>query len=1064
MQQFKFLYLICLVCTGVFAQTQPNEWENPGVVDRNKESARAQFILFENLANAKSYDKEKSSYYNSLNGTWKFDIVKNPSNRPENFYEPGLDDKDWADIKVPSNWELEGFDIPIYTNVKYPFPKNPPFIGNTAISSAPDQAPAKNINIPKNAENSTGEIYNPVGSYRTNFTIPEDWDEKEIILHFGSISGYARVFLNGKEVGMTKASKTPAEFNVTSFLENGENLLAVQVFRWHDGSYLEDQDFWRLSGIERDVYLQAMPKTTIWDYWVTSDLDEQYENGIFNVNVDLRKFKGSKIKNPAVKIELFDAEGKEVFSEEKKKLKADENVQFNTSIENVEKWSGEFPNLYTYVLTLSDEKGNSIGVISGKTGFRKVQIKNAQLMVNGEPITVKGVNLHEHHGTKGHVPDREMMVKDIELMKKNNINAIRMSHYPHGIELYRLADKYGMYVVDEANIETHGMGAELQGKFDKSVHPAYLPEWRSAHMDRIKRMVERTKNHPSIIIWSLGNESGNGPVFFDAYDWIKERDTTRMVQFEQAGEKRNTDIVASMYPRIEYMKSYAASNDKKRPFIMCEYSHAMGNSNGNFQEYWDIIDSSPHMQGGFIWDWVDQGLEAYTEDGEMFWAYGGDLGGENLQNDQNFNANGLVDAARKPHPALKEVKKVHQNVYFKLEGEHTLEIENRFNFTNLDDYYFKWELLADGEKNFGERFELSLAPGEKKTVDLQLPKLEDHEYFLNVYAYTKNESPLVPKGHEVAREQFKIGEGSYFKAKEEVEGKLQIKKENETISFSTQGVEGVFNLKKGTLQEYHFKGEVQNMIAQYPEPYFWRAPTDNDFGNHMPKKAAFWKEATYLKQVQDVVVGKQTSEGLPITVQYKLSDSTEVPYKVQYLIQPNGKIKVSASIDMTQNNLPELPRFGMRMLLPGEFNELEYYGRGPWENYSDRNTASFVGKYQDKVENQYTWTYIRPQEAGYHTDVRWVSLQNHNGDKLKVEGVQPIGFSALNIPTEQLDPGMEKAQRHPTDLEPQDKVFLHIDLKQRGVGGDNSWGRLPHDQYRLLDDTYSYSYILSLEK
>ncbi|MDT0689994.1 glycoside hydrolase family 2 TIM barrel-domain containing protein [Salegentibacter sp. F188] len=1038
MKKLLLLLLMLFPAATFFAQDTGNEWENPTILDRNKEEGHAQFVLYHNEAAARTAAKEESEYLKSLNGTWEFDIVKTPGERPKDFFQADLNTDNWQNINVPSNWELEGFDIPIYTNVVYPFPKNPPFID---------------------------EEYNPVGSYRTSFTVPQDWDDKEIMLHFGSISGYAQIYVNGKEVGMTKASKTPAEFNVTPFLKEGENLLAVQVFRWHDGSYLEDQDFWRLSGIERDVYLQANPKTTIWDYWATSSLDEEYQDGIFNMNVDLRKFEGSKIRKPAVKVELINPEGEKVFSEEKKRLAQDENVQFSTTIPDVQKWSGEFPNLYTYVITLSDRKGETLGVISGKTGFRKVEIKDAQLMVNGEPITVKGVNLHEHHGTKGHVPDREMMIKDIELMKRNNINAIRMSHYPHGIELYELADKYGMYVVDEANIETHAMGAELQGNFDKSVHPAYLPEWAPAHMDRVKRMVERTKNHPSIIIWSLGNESGNGQVFYDAYDWIKQKDTTRMVQFEQAGENRNTDIVAPMYPGIESMIAYAEDETKERPYIMCEYSHAMGNSNGNFQEYWDIINSSEHMQGGFIWDWVDQGLKAETEDGEMFWAYGGDLGGANLQNDQNFNANGLVDAGRNPHPALQEVKKVHQNINFEFNGQ-DLKITNKFNFTNLSNYNFKWELIANGEVVETGNFEVSAEPNQQETVNLNLPQLGDKEYFLNTYAYTSEATALVPEGHEIAREQFLLGDADYFANIDQpaTDENLQHNVKNGILSFSTNTVTGEFDLKSGKLQKYNFKDADTEVISQFPEPYFWRAPTDNDFGNNMPEKLGAWKIATNEDPtVNNVEVGEKTTEGLPVTVQYQLAE-VDVPYTVEYLIKPNGDIQVTSSIDMTGQELPELPRFGMRMILPGDYENLFYYGRGPWENYQDRNTSSFVGKYEDKVSNQFTWTYIRPQESGYKTDVRWLALKDNQGKGIRIEGQQPLSFSALDIPTEQLDEGPKKVQRHPTDLEPQDKVFLHLDLKQRGLGGDTSWGRLPHKQYRLEDDTYSYTYTIELVK
>ncbi len=1035
-----FLIAFCfLASVPGQAQESQNEWENPKVLDRNKEPGRSFFILHQDESSSKSNKPENSALYKSLNGTWKFDIVKHPSEKPEDFHKTNLQDSNWDEISVPSNWELEGFDIPIYTNVTYPHPKNPPFIDGD---------------------------YNPVGSYRRKFTVPNEWKDKEVILHFGSISGYAQIYLNGQEVGMTKASKTPAEFNITDLLEDDENLLAVQVTRWHDGSYIEDQDFWRLSGLERDVFLQAMPKTTIWDFFVKSELNSKYQDGIFSVEVDLRQFEGNRLKRPQLKVDLFDAQGNNVYSEERSVSNVDENIVFKQKIPNAEKWSSEDPNLYRYTLKLQDSRGNDLAVTSGKTGFRTVEIKNAQLMINGEPLTVKGVNLHEHHPDKGHVPDKEITSKDLELMAQNNINAIRMSHYPHGQTVYDLADEYGFYVVDEANIETHAMGAELQGNFEKSVHPAYLEEWAPAHMDRMKRMVEYNKNHSSIILWSLGNESGNGPVFYDGYDWIKKRDTTRFVQFEQAGQNRNTDIVAPMYPSLENMIKYAQRDDVERPYIMCEYSHAMGNSSGNFQEYWDIINSSPHMQGGFIWDWVDQGLRTQTEDGREFFAYGGDLGGEDLQNDENFNANGLITADRVPHPSLKEVKKVHQNIKFDLEGQKELKIQNKYNFTSLDKYDFKWELLADGKFVEEGNFEVTAAPNEEQQVNLNLPELKEAEYFLNVFAYTKEATDLVPQGHEVAREQFSLGNNTYFASEDESskEGDLQHTVKNDVLTFNTAEVTGELNLKTGKLQKYNFKNNNSGIISEFPEPHFWRAPTDNDFGNNMPRDLVAWKQATNNEPtVKDVKVGKKTKNGLPVTVTYELAEVL-VPYTVEYLIRNNGEIRIRASIDMTEKDLPELPRFGMRMVLPGDYENLEYYGRGPWENYSDRNSSAFVGTYEDKVENQFTWTYIRPQESGYKTDVRWIKLTDNAGNGLRVEGEQPLGFSALNVSTEEIDPGRTKSQRHPTDLTVEDKVFLHIDLKQRGLGGLNSWGRYPLEEYRMEDDQYSYSYTLSLLK
>ena len=1038
MKKIVLALALFLSLQNSFAQN--NEWENPQILDRGKEVGRSSFLLFSNETELKGNNPKKSELYQSLNGNWKFNIVKNSSERPQNFYAVDLDDSNWKNIQVPSNWEIQGYDIPIYTNIVYPFPKNPPFIGGD---------------------------YNPVGSYRRTFTVVDSWKDKEIILHFGSITGYARVFLNGKEVGMTKASKTPAEFDITSFLKKGENLIAVQVFRWHDGSYLEDQDFWRLSGIERDVYLQAMPKTTVWDYFVKSELDNQYKNGVFNLDVTLKYFENNKIKNPAVKVELFDKEGKTVFSETKKVNTKEQKISFAKTIENVKQWNAETPNLYRYTITLLDNKGNTLEIISKKTGFRKVEIKDAQLLVNGKAVLVKGANIHEHDDVNGHVPNPELMIKDLQLMKEHNLNAIRMCHYPHDTHFYDLCDEYGFYVVDEANIETHGMGAELQGPFDKSKHPAYLPEWAPAHLDRIKRMFEFDKNHPSIIIWSLGNECGNGPVFYDAYDWLKQVDSTRPVQFEQAGENRNTDIVAPMYPGIKSMKDYARS-DKKRPYIMCEYSHAMGNSNGNFQEYWDIINSSKHMQGGFIWDWVDQGIKTKNEKGVTFWAYGGDLGGEKLHNDENFCANGLVSANRIPHPGLLEVKKVYQNIQFKLANETDLVVTNHFNFTNLSNYTFKWELIKNGLATKSGEFNLEVNPEESKKVSLDLGAIDENsEYYLNVFAVSKFDEPLVAKGHEFAREQFAIGKGSYFKnsniAKKGTKLKHTVK--NNVLSFETESIAGEFDLKKGEILKYILKNGDKSIFNNFPTPYFWRAPTDNDFGSGMQNKLVIWKEASKNPTVVSVNLDKNTSEGLLVKVAYQLAKA-DVPYTVDYLIQNDGSIKVTAAIDLAGKDLPELPRFGMRLKLNGTYDNLSYYGRGPWENYSDRNTASFLGQYSDNVINQYTRTYIRPQEAGYKTDVRWLTLKNMKGQGVKIEGLQSIGFSALNVSTEDLDPGKKKSQRHPSDLDLDSKeaVYLHLDYKQRGVGGDDSWGRLPHDPYRLLDKKYSYSYVISLVK
>jgi beta-galactosidase len=1018
------------------AQNPQNQWENPSLYQQNKENPHVSFMLFDQQDDVIAANYQRSPFYKSLNGAWKFNYTEKAENRIKDFDKIDLDDANWKTISVPSNWELKGFGIPIYTNIIYPFPKKPPFVGKN----------------------------NPVGTYRKHFSVPQNWDGKEVILQFGSITGAAFITVNGKQVGMTKASKTAAEFNITTFLKSGDNVLAVQVFRWHDGSYLEDQDFWRISGIERDVYIYALPKLTIWDFNADATLDDQYQNGILKTAINLRQFSGYKAGAASLQVEVKDSTGLTVFKKsENINLSQDSSswVQIDGAIKKVEHWSGEHPYLYDLIISLTVD-GNTT-YTGSKIGFRTVEIKENQLMVNGVPVIVHGTNRHEHDPVNGHALEEAGMIKDIQLMKAFNINAVRNSHYPNNPLWYKLCDKYGIYLVDEANIEIHGMGASLQGQFDKSVHPAYLPEWAPAIADRIHRLVKINRNHPSVIIWSMGNECGNGQVFKDAYQWIKKADLTRPVMFEQAGEEENTDIVAPMYPRIENMKAYAAS-DKVRPYIMCEYSHAMGNSNGNFQEYWDIINSNKKMQGGFIWDWVDQGMQTKDANGKTFYAYGGDLGSFALQNDENFCANGLVSADRIPHPGLYEVKKVYQNVIFSdFDAENNrFKITNKFAFTNLDKYQFKWELYRNGDLQKQGFYNVDLAPRAEKMVTLSLPEMKQEsgvEYTLNLYAFIKIAEPLLPVKHEIAREQFVI-KNDYFAAKKAITEQITIDRNEEVISFQNDKIEGNINLKTGRLGNYHFKGQPQ-IIAQYPEPDFWRAPTDNDFGSGMPAKLGIWRNAHLNKTVKSVEVGEKTETGVNVKVNYLL-DGIGVPYTLIYQIQNDGSIKVTASIDMTNRDLPELPRFGMSMKLPSAFEKLSYYGRGPWENYSDRNTASFIGKYTDSVKNQYMETYIRPQESGYKTDVRWLKLTDHNGNGLQVEGVQPLSFSATNHSKEDLDPGLTKKQQHPTDLKPRNEIFLNIDLKQRGVGGDTSWGALPHQQYRLLEKQYSYSYILRL--
>lgn len=1021
---------------------QQNEWENPARYEWNKEKPHADFMLYGNSEDAIGGEYGSSSLYKSLNGKWKFKYSPSIKDSVRNFYSVGLQDGDWAEIQVPSNWELQGFGEPVIRNIQYVFSANPPFI----------------------------DVENPVGTYRKAFTVPSDWKDKEVILHFGSITGYAQIYVNGRKAGMTKASKTPAEFDITGFLKEGVNLLSVQVYRWHDGSYMEDQDFWRLTGIERDVFLQAYPKLTIWDFSLNPDLDLAYRNGIFNASVDLRSFAGNELKNGTMKLELLDRTGKKVLVQQKKFDVDGEHTQltFSGIIKNVYKWSAESPNLYDCILTLSDAGNKLIAVTSYKTGFRKIEIKDSKLLVNGVPVYIKGVNRHEHNDSLGHVQTRETMMNDLRMIKRLNMNAVRTCHYPNHPLFYKLCDKYGIYIVDEANIETHGMGSVPYFR-DTVPHPAYRPEWYAAHVDRISRMVERDKNHPCIIGWSLGNECGNGKVFHDEYRRLKKADPSRFVQFEQAWEDWNTDVVCPMYPNVRKIEEYGKSG-KQRPFIMCEYAHAQGNSNGNFKDIWDIIYDSPNLQGGFIWDFMDQGLkmQAGGSDGRVYWMYNGKMGShrwlEDKKTELNTGTDGLISANGVPKPQAYEVKKVYQYIQFAAKdlGRGLITVKNRYDFTNLNEYDFKWVIYKDGEKFRDGAFTVDLKSHEEKTVRLSLPVLpqDGSEYFLNLYAYTKVATDLVPAGYEVAKEQMQLAEGRFFKAFPKCQGNLSYEIKDNILTFTSGTVSGKIDLKKGILTNY-MADDVQP-IKQYPEPAFWRAPNDNDFGNKMPSLCGVWRTAHVNRYVRNVTVDDKDERGLSVRTDWMLSD-IQVPYTMEYLILDNGAIVVTGSMDMTGTRLPELPRFGMRMELYQDYENLEYYGRGPHENYTDRYSSSFIGRYDSSVETQFYW-YIRPQETGNKTDVRWLTLTDNKGTGLKITGLQPVAFSALHFSTEDLDPGLTRKMQHTVDIVPQKNIFLHVDLKQRGVGGDNSWGMYPHNEYRLLDKKYSYSYMMEFIK
>ncbi len=1032
------------------------EWENPEIFQINREEATASFYKYEDKENALKNDSwENSSLYQSLNGTWDFYYAENPQKRPSNFYKNDFDVTGWDQLQVPSNWELEGHGIPFYTNIIYMFPPNPPY-------------------IPHNQ--------NPVGSYKREFNIPDNWGDKEVYLHFEGVSGAMYIWVNGEKVGYNEGSKTPAEYAISKYIKKGGNTVAVQVLRWSDASYMEDQDFWRLSGIDRDVYVYATNKTTIKDFTVTADLENDYKDGLYKLELDVNNVSGDGIS--AVEVKLLDGKT-ELYSESKgiNSKNGISTIDFEKNLPAVMTWNAEEPNLYTLLISLKKGDGSITEATSIKVGFRKIEIKNNQFLVNGMPVLLKGANLHDHDETTGHVVTEELTLKDLTVMKQNNLNAIRCSHYPKNPHFYRMCDIYGFYVIDEANIETHGLGTTNQGLDGNTeaqkIHPAYRPEWKAMHLDRTIRMFERDKNFTSIVTWSLGNEAGNGDNFYATYNWLKEHDSSRPVQYEGATQYENTDIQAPMYMRIPDMIKYA-ENNPKRPLIQCEYAHAMGNSVGNLQEYWDVIEKYDVLQGGFIWDWVDQGVLTKTETGEDFWAYGGDLGAADYQNDLNFCLNGVVNPDRSAHPSLHEVKKVYQYVKFAAENAKTgnISITNRYDFINLDSFDFSWKLFKNGaESAAGEIPALNVAPGASKTVQIDVPDLTEAEaeYFLNIYARSKEEAPLVPQGHMVAYEQFKLTDytpDTFSKA--DVQDGLEITQKDNLVVINGKGFEVKFNADKGAITSIDYGHG--NILIKGIEANFWRATTDNDFGYNMPKRMKTWKEATDGQELSDFMFEsgknkqaidvlkiaenpfKVEGDALKIMSTYNLA-GVNGQVGITYDINDRGEIRVTIQLGSLGEDLSVLPRFGSNFIIKNEYQQVHWYGRGPHENYQDRKTSALVGNYEAQVGDLY-YPYIRPQENGNRADVRWVSFTNLEGQGIEIFAPDVFEFSAHHQYNSDFDSGETKQQRHTFDIKKRDLVNINIDYRQMGVGGDNSWGFMALDQYQIKPRDLSYSYVI----
>ena len=986
------------------------------------------YFAYSSSEEAAKADKENSSNFMTLNGIWKFNWVKNADARPTDFYRTDYNDKGWGQMKVPGVWEMNGYGDPIYVNVGYAwrsqYKNNPPYV------------PIEN---------------NHVGSYRKEIIIPAEWSEKEIFAHFGSVTSNMYLWVNGKYVGYSEDSKLEAEFNLTKYLKPGKNLIAFQVFRWCDGTYLEDQDFFRYSGVGRNCYLYSRNKKYIQDIRVTPDLDSNYTNGTLNVALNLN---GSG----TVELNLTDPAGKSVATAQ---VNGNGQKSVVMDVSNPEKWTAETPNLYTLTATLKNGS-NTLEVIPVKVGFRKIELKGGQILVNGQPVLFKGADRHEMDPDGGYVVSRERMLQDILRMKQLNINAVRTCHYPDDNLWYDLCDQYGIYVVAEANIESHGMG---YGKETLAKNPSY----KKAHMERNQRNVQRGYNHPSIIFWSLGNEAGYGPNFEQCYTWIKNEDKTRAVQYEQAGTNEFTDIFCPMYYDYDACKKYSEGNIDK-PLIQCEYAHAMGNSQGGFKEYWDLIRKYPKYQGGFIWDFVDQSNHWKNKDGIDIYGYGGDFNKYDAS-DNNFNDNGLISPDRRPNPHAHEVGYFYQSIWTTpgdlSKGE--IKVYNENFFRDLSAYYMEWQLLANGEvMQTGVVQDLNVAPQQTATLKLNLNTEKVcpcKELLLNVTYKLKAAETLMPAGSTVAYDQLTIRPytAKALELKNQKASNLDIVvpviKDNDHNYLIVEGENFIieFNKHNGYLSRYEADGmQLLNPGAQLT-PNFWRAPTDNDYGAGLQHRYAVWKnpglKLTSLKQSIE-------NEQAIVQAEYEMK-AVKGKLFLTYVINNEGAVKVTQKMEAgKEEKVSDMFRFGMQMQMPENFNEVEYYGRGPVENYADRNHSTLIGKYRQTVAEQF-YPYIRPQETGTKTDLRWWRVLNISGNGLQFVGDAPFSASALNYSIESLDDGVQKDQRHSPEVAKAPFTNLCIDKVQMGLGCVNSWGTLPLEKYRVPYQDYEFSFILT---
>ncbi len=1042
MKKIKYVYLLAIISIFYNCSTTPLEpvsnqenHFNHQIFEENKLPPRATFFGYE----SENIDqKEKSKRFLSLNGKWKFNWVKNPKERPTTFQHSAYNDDHWDTIPVPANWEVEGFGKPIYLDERYPF--------TTKWPNAP-------------------EDYNPVGTYRKKIQLDKEFLSEDVILHFAGAKSAMYVYVNGHYIGYSQGSKTPAEFNITQYLEEGENLIALQLFRWSDASYVESQDMLRMSGIERGVYLYTQPKVFITDYYTYTNLDDTYINGIFKGTVTVTNTLDKPVTR---KISLTILDGKNTIytKNEEINIPAQSTAEFtaNKVLDTIKKWSAEIPNLYTLKITLEDKnQASNSQYIDKHLGFRRVEIKNSQVLINGKAIYIRGVDRHETDPFTGHVVSRESMEKDIKLMKQNNINAVRSAHYPNDPYWLDLCDIYGLYVIDEANIESHPLA------IDKKTQIGNEMSWLPAHMIRTKRMYYRDRNHPSIYSWSLGNEAGEGEVFRTTYKWLKEQDNNRIVQYEPAGKEDYTDVYCPMYPKPEYLIQHGQS-DSDKPSIMIEYAHAMGNSVGNLQDYWNIIEKYPNLQGGFIWDWVDQSLEYKDENGKPYLAYGHDYHPD-LPTDGNFLNNGLVDPYRNPHPHLSEVKKVYEPAQFDYNGNGVISLENKNFFADFSDKEITWKILVNGTvTQEGKETSLSILPGEKRQITLtNFPATlkKGKEYILETSLIQKTKHPLIPKGHEIAWDQFVIQKGTKH-TKVLTSNDLKINTEEKHIHINNKVVSLKIDKNTGEIISWqHDKVFITNNPIR---PNFWRPPTDNDLGNGMDKWAKVWQQATYNYTPKLVDPPKITQNGVSYKVSYVLPKK-EADVSVIYHMNSNGAITVDYSFVPNLDNLPNIPRLGMYLTIPSTFKQVSWYGKGPEESYWDRKTGMKIGLYQGSTEEEFH-TYSRPQETGNKTEVRWIKISSEKLSLLVSSSSSLLNSSVWPFDMTELDFNSDKdgaasasglvpvTKKHGADIKIGETVQWNIDHLQMGVGGDTSWGRLVHEEYTIKPKRYSYSFTI----